>query len=349
MGRSAESVRSLAARAGVSPSTVSRVLNGRAGIGTATRRKVLELLKEHPLASRGATRRRALMVLMPRRELYPASFYSHLRTLLDSLAPEWDLLLLPSGITAEELKLRLMHNPNTGFFLFAASAEELAPDLLAEIRQYPHVRLNSYRSAEQRTSVLMGNELAGRLAARYLLGRGCRSCALAEVPSDNPSFSARSDGFRFEFFTQHKEYRAVRLAERNLMELSLAESEQAAAEAVRRGDFEGVDGVFVPECYLIPGLHLALRRALPPEKFPRLVCCNRSAELFAGLYPKPAVIELGLDLRVELALRELLRQIGGGAPEEMDAALFLSPKLREPDAPEPSGSPAAALPEEQEG
>lgn len=334
MEKSLTSVRSIAALANVSPSTVSRVLNGRGGISTATRRRILELLGKHPLTPRGATRRRTLMMLMPQRELYPASFYSHLRTLLDSLSPEWDLMLLPSKITLEQLQLRLMHNPNTGFFLFAASAEELAPGLLAEIRRHPHVRLNSYRSAEQQTSVLMGNELGGRLAARYLLDRGCRSCAIAEVPSDNPSFAARADGFRFEFFTQRKEYRSVRLSERNVMEISLPESEELAARAVQRGDFDGVDGVFVPECYLIPGLHLALRRVRPAGKFPLLVCCNRSVELFAGLYPKPAVIELGLDLRVELALRELLRQIDGGAAEEENAALFLSPKLREPETTE---------------
>ena len=332
MEKSRASVRSLAALAGVSPSTVSRVLNGRGGISTATRRKILELIKDHPLRARSTSCRRALMVLMPRRELYPAGFYSHLRTLLDSLSPEWDLILLPSAVTAEELKLRLMHHPNAGFFLFAAAPEELAPELLAEIRRHPHVRLNSYRSAEEQPSVLMGNELGGRLAARYLLDRGCRCCALAEVPSDNPSFAARSDGFRFEFFTRHMEYRAVRLAERNVMEITLAESEEFAAEAVRRGDFDGVDGVFVPECYLIPGLHLALRRARPAGQFPLLICCNHSAELFAGLYPKPAVIELGLDLRVELALRELLRQVDGRTPDPAgeNIALFLSPKLREP-------------------
>ena len=333
MEKSNVSVRSIAAQAGVSPSTVSRVLNGRSGISTATRRKILGLLEKHPLRARAASRRRALMVLMPRHELYPAFFYSHLRRLLDSLSAEWDLMLLPSAITADELKVRLLHNPDTGFFLYAAAPEELAPELLAEIRRHPHVRLNSYRSTEQHTSVLMGNELGGRLAARYLLDRDCRNCILAEVPSDNPSFAARSDGFRFEFFTRHKKHRTVRLAERNLMEISLAESEELAAEAVRRGEFDGVDGVFVPECYLIPGLHLALRRTLPAEKFPLLVCCNYSPELFAGLYPKPAVIELGLDFRIELALRELLRQMDGRNPkattEEERAALFLSPKLRE--------------------
>ena len=345
MERSRPSVRSIAAQAGVSPSTVSRVLNGRGGIGTATRRKILELIEDQPLRPRSALRRRALMVLMPRRELYPAFFYGHLRILLDSLSPEWDLMLLPPAITAEELKLRLMHHPNAGFFLFAASSEELAPELLSEIRRHPHVRLNSYRSTEQQTSVLMGNELGGRLAARYLLDHGCRRCALVETPSDNPSFAARADGFRFEFFTRRRKYRTVRLAERNVMEITLAESEDFAAEAVRRGDFDGVDGVFVPECYLIPGLHLALRRALPAEKFPLMICCNRSAELFAGLHPKPAVIELGLDLRVGLALRELLRQIEGGAPEAENAALFLSPKLREPETAGTSGVPAEPPPE----
>ena len=104
MEKSRASVRSLAALAGVSPSTVSRVLNGRAGISTATRRKILELIKEHPLRARSASRRRALMVLMPRRELYPAFFYGHLRILLDSLSPEWDLILLPSAITPQTSK-----------------------------------------------------------------------------------------------------------------------------------------------------------------------------------------------------------------------------------------------------
>ena len=336
MRKSGESVRSIAAKAGVSPSTVSRVLNGRGGISTATRRRILEVLKDHPLRARSASRRRALMVLMPRRELYPAFFFGHLRILLNALSPEWDLMLLPPTITPEELELRLTHNPDAGFFLYAASPEELAPGLLAEIRRHPHVHLNSYRSAEQQTSVLMGNELGGRLAARYLLDRGCRNCVLAEVPSDNPSFEARADGFRFEFFTQHKKHRTVRLAERNVMEITLAESEGLAALAVRRGDFDGVDGVFAPECYLIPGLHLALRRAFPEKKFPLLICCNHSPELFAGLHPKPAVIELGLELRIELALRELLLQIDGKSPEGDNAALFLSPKLRIPDS-EPDG------------
>ncbi|MDD3153284.1 MAG: LacI family DNA-binding transcriptional regulator [Victivallaceae bacterium] len=322
-------VRQIAKETGVSPATISRVLNGQEGIGEATRNRIYEFLEQNPGAvrSKKTKSRRNIALLMPRNVLNSRVFFDKLNSFLALFNRRWNLLLLPPDTTAEELELARIRNEIAGLILFGFRCPE--PSLAAVIERIAHVWVNSHNTPGQAPCVLMGNEQAGRLAARYLLARKCRRCAALEIPGEHPGFPVRIDGFRYEFFSQKKECTILSLQTPMLETLSLPQLDEIFSSAVQDGKFNGFDGIFLPESYLAPGLHLAIRRFRTGEKFPELISCSDSPELLAGLWPRPAIIGLGEELLAEYACRELFRRIDGNFEQDKRASVFITPQLQE--------------------
>ena len=324
-------VRQIAKEAGVSPATVSRAINGGGGIGEAARARIFAILDRNPdaLHRRISKKSENIAVIMPESRLNYRNFFEKLKTFLKLFGKRWNLLLLPYDLSAEDLELSRIRNEIRGVILFGFRYP--SPEAGAVIRKMPCVWINSHVTDSEPPCVLMGNEMAGRLAARYLLEKNCRSCAVLQMDSLNPGNPARYDGFRFEFFSRSKQCRAIRLDSPPLENLSLPELDILFTRAVKAGTFDGADGIFLPESYLVPGLHLALRRFRPNAPWPELICCNGAPELLAGLWPKPAIISLGEDLLAEYACRDLFRRIDG-IPESDDRAMvFVSPRLLPPE------------------
>jgi len=333
-------VKEIAERAGVSPSTVSRIISGRGGVAEEKREQVKAVLKQlaqKPDSRRVSSLARNIGVLIPPHlELDQRVILEKLEILARSLPPKWNLLLLSPEIVSYELESRYLRGELSGLILFGYGVER--NDLGGALKQIPHIWMNSHRNADQAKSILMGNELAGRLAARYLLEHRCRKTAVLVAESLNPGFSARIDGFRFEYFTNALSCRELALPfklQRQKLEVCHdADLEAALTGLLDREPLVKYDGIFSPEERLTPLLYRVCRKA-GYARLPLIISCNHTPEYLAGLYPRPASIDLGAQTVAEMALKELFRRIAG-APERADnIAVITTPQIVPGDPPIP--------------
>lgn len=328
---SVHTVKEIADRAGVSPATVSRVVNGTGSVAAEKRERVLAVLAEwnmeRPSARPAAGRRtRSIGALLPPRpESDSNAILRKLAALAGQMRPNWNLVLLPPGILPLELEARHLRGELAGLLLIGHTAE--SPELLKSLRRIPHVWLNSHRSGSDNPTVLMGNEFAGRIAARYLLDAGCERLTVLSAPSLNPGFPGRVSGFRFELFSADKSCDTIELVlppnRKGFEECPDEELEQALDAALPA---QLADGVFSPEERITALLYRVWSRRNGGRP-PFLVSCNHTAEYLAGLYPRPATIDLGARMLAELALRELLRRISGETPRADNVAVIVTPQL----------------------
>ncbi len=329
---STPTVKEIAKQAGVSPATVSRVVNGTGSVSQEKREKVLAVLEtwKLPHAPRQTTRRmKNIGALLPTRpESDSNAILRKLAALAAQLRPNWNLLLLPSGILPMELEARHLRGELEGLLLIGHTTE--SPDLRKSLHRIPHVWLNSHRSDSDNPTVLMGNEFAGRIAARYLLDKQCECFSTLSIPGLNPGLPGRVSGFRFELFSVEKTCRTLELTlpvgKKWLEECSDEELEQSIIAAVPER-LEG--GLFSPEERITALLHRVQRRR--GGELPLLVSCNHTPEYLTGLYPRPATIDLGAKMLAELALKELLRRISGETPRADDIAVIVTPHLVQGD------------------
>ena len=317
-------IRKAAELAGVSPASVSRALNGQSGVGDETRKKILKVVSDTDYYPRKKSSRGGnIALLMPQNSLYYKHFFSYLQQILRIFGQKWNLLLLPYDLSGNEFRRKCMQEKVEGVIIFGFSLS--SPELEAGIAQIPHVWLNSHHLDGRSSNVLIGNEFAGKLAGRYLISKGCKKCAIIDIPAQNPAISARCEGFRFECFSQKTDFEDLKFDTPMLETLGHAELEDLFVQAAEKGLFKKFDGIFIPESFLLPSLHLALRRST--DQLPLLVCGNNSPEHMAGIRPRPAAVDLGGELLVELACQELFKLISGGKNVPERSSFFVSPKL----------------------
>ena len=317
-------IRKAAELAGVSPASVSRALNGQSGVGDATRKRILKIVSDTDYYPRKKSLRGGnIALLMPQNSLYYKHFFTYLQQILRIFGQKWNLLLLPYDLSDDEFRRKCLQEKIEGVIIFGFSLS--SPELEASIAPMPHVWLNSHRLSGRAPHVLMGNELAGRLAGRYLIGKGCRKCAIIDIPAQNPGISARCEGFGFECFSQKIDFETLKFDTPMLETLGHAELEDIFIRAAEKGRFKKFDGIFIPESFLLPALHLAIHRG--GGQLPLLVCGNNSPEHMAGIRPRPAAVDLGGELMVELACQELFKLISGGRNAPERSSFFVSPKL----------------------
>jgi len=96
--------------------------------------------------------------------------------------------------------------------------------------------------------------------------------------------------------------------------------------ALNGADYSGCDGLFSPEERLTALFYRVLTRRGGGVTIP-VVSCNHTPEYLAGLYPRPASIDLGNRMLAELALDELLRRISGAPGRADHVAVIATPQL----------------------
>lgn len=320
-------VREIARLAGVSPATVSRALNGQQGMSEETCRRIYRIVEQHPGERRGKRKQRcgSIGLLLSHTPLYPWNFLEKVNVFLRIFGADWKLILLPANLPASRLELFYSRNEIDGLLIHGFS--EVGAELEAVLRKIPHVWINSRIRENGYTDVLMGNELAGRLAARYLIREGCRKSACLEIPCANPGVAARCEGFRFEFFAQKIPCAEIPLEMPCLETVGFEALENCFSEFGRRKLFNGFDGLFCPESYPAAVLYQALHRSYRERSFPRVVFGNHSPAFLVGLEPRPASVDLGDEVLAEYACRELFHQIHGEHPQDERSRVFVNPRL----------------------
>lgn len=331
-------VKEIAERSGVSPATVSRVMNGSGSVTAGKRERVLAVLEAlggtRPQRRGGSRSMNIGILLSDSPESDSHAILQKLAFLAGQMQQHWNLLLLPAGILPQELEARHLRGELAGLFLVGHAAD--SPELIRALRRIPYVWLNSHHSCGTDPTVLMGNEFAGRIAARYLKDAGCSRFLLLSAPSRNPGFPGRIAGFRFELFSHGETCETVELRlppGRPGFEICTDdEIEQALDAALPHFESGTVDGLFSPEERLTALLYRRFARRRTAAR-PLVVSCNHTPEYLTGLHPRPASIDLGPRMLAELALKELLRRISGETPRADHVAVIVTPQLIPGDLP----------------
>ncbi len=335
------SMQEVARRAGVSQSTVSRVVNGRSFVNEATRARVHEAMKEvgyealpperrtgrNPkLESRANSGLLAVLVDPVGMRLH-SEFVMKLYSAAQHEANREGYSTILHFYEADKQLPPVLEKVD-GFLVVGMSASEPFPK---GILSRPMVCLTSFWQ-QGATSILAGNDEVGELAALHLLERGHQRLAVFLAEAGNPSFSARGKAFQ----------RAAKAAGAKVSNFGAAVPRRTEARIATVEDLESrmerlVDrfvaerplatGVFCPsDAMTAMAYRLLAKRRLVVGQDVEFVSCDHEVGYLAGLCPRPATIDLGIDERAHLAVQHLTSAIRNNrAPGEVQ--LTVEPKL----------------------
>ncbi|MFL9682707.1 LacI family DNA-binding transcriptional regulator [Streptomyces sp. KL110A] len=208
-GNGAPRLADIAAQSGVSEATVSRVLNGKAGVAGATRHKVLAALDvlgyERPVRLK---RRSAGLVGLVVPELTNPIFPAFAQVVEQVLAGHGYTPVLctqmPGGATEDELVDQLVERGVAGIvFLSGLHADATAdPARYARLteRGVPYVLINGYHERIDATFVSPDDRAAARMAVRHLAELGHERIGLAIGPTRYVPSRRKAEGFAAELY-----------------------------------------------------------------------------------------------------------------------------------------------------
>jgi LacI family transcriptional regulator len=199
----------VAAAAGVSISTVSRVLNGRPEVSEATREAVLEAIRAHGFTSRRSPRGpsakgRLVAVMLPDvRSEYFAGILAGVLERLGALHMHGVFCSDPDGHDDETLHERLLGRATNGaILLFPSSAPEAIAELTAH--DYPFVVVDPREPMPNGVASLTAANLAGaRAVTHHLIELGHERIAVVTGHQDLTSMAERLIGFRAALASAH--------------------------------------------------------------------------------------------------------------------------------------------------
>jgi DNA-binding LacI/PurR family transcriptional regulator len=201
-------IKDVAKRAGVAPSTVSRVLAGSSRISPETHERVREAMRElnyHPNAIARSLARRStatigLMIARPAEQALANPFFPELMRGIGSVlyGTGYNLMLSMVSTPEEERQvcLRLLRSQRVdGVILASASLDHrLVDDLLAG--EFPFVLVGRIEGQSGITTVNNDNEMVGRMAVRHLVGQGHVRIGLIGGPPELTVSIDRACGYR---------------------------------------------------------------------------------------------------------------------------------------------------------
>ena len=328
-------MKEIAEQAGVSPATVSRVLNGNADVALEKREKIMQFVAAASEKKRWIRHRKkhkihriALLLLSGSRSDI-RNVGSKIINIADQLPDNYEFQVCSPRVNAHRLESQFLHGELSGLLLSGHRVED--PFLAFLLDKIPHVWLNSFQLKGQPAVALMGNEFAGKIAAGYLIGHHCRRPAVISYINSNIGLADRINGFIAACYLQKVPGREIALklprgiADEQPGQGAILESAlRTALDRIGAKDFP--DGIFSPEEVLTPFLYrVFMQKKL--KKYPRVISCNYTPGYLAGLYPRPASIDLHPETVVKLAIDELINRIEGGVPRPDNIAAVVQPQL----------------------
>ncbi len=262
----------VAAKVGVSPSTVSRVLNGRPGISEETRSKVLEAARElgyYPaMAGRGLALGRTEnlgFLIHHRHTLNPDSFYGGVLAGVDSEARAHGFHVIFSADTSEKLPAMVKEQRVDGLILAGC---DIPGDLIVALKaqEVPLVLVDNH--LEKVDSVFTDNVGGAYEAVTHLIHLGLKRIGFICEWFGDLSFAERFEGYKLalqehglpydenlaaEGLPREPESRCVamrRLLEKVIPTAVFAANDTTAAEAIRAIKERGLK---VPEDIAVVG------------------------------------------------------------------------------------------------
>ncbi len=305
--------------AGVSQATVSRVLSGHGGVKKEKADIIIKCAKEMNFNFKARKSRPTsglqnigLYYSGDRFERSSAPLLYKYNFIAKSLPKEYNTILLPAPLSPDELKKEVARRGISGLLI---TGHNNSSELRRVLDSIPHVWMNSHDNM-MANSILCGNDDAGRIAARYLIDNGCSRLAAIRVPSRNPGYAARIDGFLQEaaqcnntavVFPCGDESQYFENLDMNELENVIDKTFASLEDVITR-----CDGFFCPDDLVTAVLYRILHKHnISLFGGVRVVSCNNDAKCLAGLFPRPATIDFAPVLTAELAIKDLMLQLQG--------------------------------------
>ena len=196
-------IRDVAAAAGVSPATVSRVLNGKEDVGADLRRRVLGTVTELGYRRNGparSLRTRAAQVLgLIISDITNPFFTAVVRGAEDEAQLAGYSVVLANADEDVAKEARYLEvaaaEQMAGVLLSPASSDRTSIDVLVE-RGIPVVTIDRRLTAAPVDTVTVNNHQAAREATAHLVGQGCRRVGLVAGPVQTTTGARRLAGYR---------------------------------------------------------------------------------------------------------------------------------------------------------
>lgn len=196
------SIREVARLAGVSPATVSRVMNGTANVNEEKKERVLRAISETGFVpnevARSLFRKSARIIGLVLPDIENPFFTQ----LADAIEKEADangyrviLYNTRNDFEKEKTALQMLSSMNADGIIFTRSNEALQP--FVEASPIPIVVTDTVFSGGQASAYVHCDFYqGGRLATEYLLERGCQKIVCMRGPQDLSSAKSRYEGYR---------------------------------------------------------------------------------------------------------------------------------------------------------
>jgi LacI family transcriptional regulator len=196
-------IRDVAAVAGVSPATVSRVLNGKQDVAADLRQRVLGAVTDLGYRRNGparSLRTRAAMVLgLIISDISNPFFTAVVRGAEDQAQLAGYSLVLANADEDVDKEARYLEvaaaEQMAGVLLSPASLTRTSIDVLLE-RGIPVVTIDRRLAGAKVDSVTVNNYQAARTAAQHLIGQGCRRVGFIAGPVQTTTGASRLAGYR---------------------------------------------------------------------------------------------------------------------------------------------------------
>lgn len=343
------SITRVAKLAGVSSSTVSRVINNHPRVAPETAeavRRVMLKLGYTPSANRPGPKpanraraqqdsRRFVVIGSPHRIGYSTPGFELLMQGVSSACGRHnaELVYVFMPDTAEALQQRMAQQRVDGVFAGGYQPAEFR----AVLEQYPCVSMMGNRKRPDFGDQVMQDAYSvGELAARYLVARGHRRLVFLNLDFDHwaihlygHAFESVGRSMGAQISTVETEKRQDGTSWRDFAPETVDNMVRAFLALEPRPT-----GLFVAEDAQVALLQPALQRAGVEIGLGKVevVSCNNERPYLAGLTPVPATVDIRLATIGERALEQLLRRAGQPVSSRTDRTVILvQPKLVLPD------------------
>ncbi|MCC6682155.1 MAG: LacI family DNA-binding transcriptional regulator [Phycisphaeraceae bacterium] len=316
----------IAKAAGVSASTVSRVINGKPGVSERKSREIWSLIEEFNLqpahlrrprllnvnktSDARASRTIALVQVGGGSQRHPDLFTQMLNGIIQAVEDCGMELMIFKVKTGQPLPISLTQGEVAGV-LWAGNDED--GSLIKSLSPLPVVSLTS-RVEGNVDHVLPGNAAAGSCAAQYLIQENHKRLAFLNPVPDSHVFARRGEGF-----CQVADKAGIpvcilvpdkpllpntRVCPRHISALAKDLVERLCAMKKRP------TGMFVPSDIIAAAIYPMLaRRGVLPGRDIHIVSFGDQEVCLLGLEPRPATINIGQELMACRAVEQLVWRI----------------------------------------
>jgi DNA-binding LacI/PurR family transcriptional regulator len=167
------------------------------------------------------------------------------------------------------------------------------------------------------------------MAAEYLMKRGHRKLMFAASRSDHQALAQRRNQFVETVRAQGASVQVVEGPESSVNELPPAQLDEIAHRVVHefRSSADQPTAAFVGSDDLMVRVFNRLRQhGFEPGKDVELIGCNNDKQYMDQMYPRPATIDIKLDMVGERAIEQLLWRMSHPA-DVAQAQLLIKPEI----------------------